>query len=148
MPPDPRPAVPGPDTEGDHGWAVRNPGELIRLADMLQALLVEIHEITLDEPGRRRLFDIQHRAVVAIKELLSGELGDELTHLGLPVEDLDASTSELRLAHAQIVGWLNGLFQGIQAALYVQQTGSLEQLQGLQHELARTSQRTPPGQYL
>lgn len=145
---DPVPAAGHDATPDDDALVVRNPGALIRLANMLQALLVEVHEVALDGPGRRRLFDVQHRAVVAVKELLSEDLREELTNLGLPVEDPDASESELRLAHAQIVGWLTGLFHGIQAAMFAQQMVSVDQLQQLLRELGRTSQPVPPGQYL
>lgn len=132
----------------EDGSVVKNPGELVRLATMLQALLFEVHDITLDEAGRRRLFAIHHRAVDAIKRLVSSDLEFELTHLGLPIEDVGASASELRIAQAQIVGWLHGLFQGIQAATFARQLLSVDQLQQMQRELTQSSQTKPESPYL
>ncbi|HEU5084221.1 MAG TPA: proteasome activator [Acidimicrobiales bacterium] len=138
----------GADEPSDDGSVVSNPAALIRVANMLQMLTIEVHELPLDDAGRRRLFDVQHRAVDAIRSLVSDDLGAELSSLGLPLEDVGASESELRIAQAQIVGWLNGLFQGIQAAMFARQMVSVEQLQELQRQLGRGSQPTPPGQYL
>ena len=136
------------DAPPDEGSVVSNPAALIRVANMLQMLTVEVHELPLDDAGRRRLFDVQHRAVEAIRSLVSDDLGAELSSLGLPLEDVGASESELRIAQAQIVGWLNGLFQGIQAAMFARQMMSVEQLQEMQRQLGRGSQPAPPGQYL
>ncbi len=147
-------SAPEPDEDADAGGEdeeesiVSDPAELIRLANMLQALMVEVHEVTLDEGGRRRLFDVQRRAVEAIKDVVSDDLDSELENLGLPVENDDASVSELRIAQAQLVGWLNGLFQGIQAAMFARRVGPAEQLQQMQRQLTQSSQNRPPGQYL
>lgn len=137
-----------PEPAGDDGSVVSNPAALIRVANMLQMLTVEVHELPLDDAGRRRLFDVQHRAIAAIQSLVSPDLGAELTALGLPLQGVGASESELRIAQAQIVGWLNGLFQGIQAAMFARQMVSVDELQDLQRQLGRGSQPGPPGQYL
>lgn len=105
------------------GPLVSDPAELLRTAGMLQALLVELHELELDDAGRARLLDIQRQATRSVREVVSGDLGDELDELGLPLRDDAATSTELRLAHAQLVGWINGLFQGIQLALLSQQQG-------------------------
>lgn len=137
-----------PDGASDDRSVVSDPAALIRVANMLQMLTVEVHELPLDDAGRRRLFDVQHRAVDAIRSLVSDDLGAELSSFGLPLEDVGASESELRIAQAQIVGWLNGLFQGIQAAMFARQMMSVDQLQEMQRQLSRGSQPGPPGQYL
>lgn len=136
------------DATEDDGSLVSNPAALIRVANMVQMLTAEVHELPLDDAGRRRLFDVQRRAVDAIRSLVSHDLGAELASLGLPLEDVGASDSELRIAQAQIVGWLNGLFQGIQAAMFARQVVPVEQLQELQRQLGPGTQPAPPGQYL
>lgn len=128
--------------------AVSDPAEVIRLVSMFQALMVEVRDITLDEAGRKRLLDIHRNALDALRDLLSDELEDELEQLGLPIENADASESELRVAQAQLVGWLNGLFQGIQAALVAQQMDSAQQLQQLQEQRPALKEGHPGGQYL
>ncbi len=129
---------------------VSDPAELIRLASMIQALVVETREISLDDAGRKRLHDTHRRAVDAIKELVSDKLEDELTELGMPIDDDDVTGSEVRLAHAQLLGWLNGLFQGIQAVMAAQQMASGQQLRQLQQSSlpGQSSDRAPGGQYL
>ena len=102
---------------------VSNPAEVIRLANMFQALMVEVRDLDLDEPGRKRLFEVQGSAVDELKELLSDDLEKELDSLGLPIRDEAATGAELRIAQAQLVGWLNGVFQGMQAAIMAQQMG-------------------------
>lgn len=124
---------------------ISDPAGVIRVANMLQALVVEVRDMELDEAGRGRLFEIQRNAVDELKGILSDDLGDELQDLGLPIEEPDATGPELRIAQSQLVGWLNGLFQGIQAAVMAQQAGSAKQLQ----QLRRPEQGAPPqGQYL
>jgi hypothetical protein len=82
---------------------------------MVGTLLEEAHAATIDEAGRRRLADVYGRAVDAVKGAVSVELQSELAQLGVPLEGA-ATESELRIAQAQLVGWLNGLLVGIQAA--------------------------------
>lgn len=141
------PEVASPRERDEQEAMVSNPAEVIRLVNMLQALMSEVREIELDESGRKRLFDIQRSAVGALKDLVSDELEEELEQLGLPLEDEEASGSELRLAQAQLVGWLNGLFQGIQAAVMAQQAGSAQQLQQLRQQRPQLAE-SHGGQYL
>ena len=143
-------AAPASPDEADHTEVsiVSDPGELIRVANMLQVLLFELHDVSLDDAGRRRLSDVQRRAVEAIKSLLSDDLDAELTALGLPLDDIGATESELRIAQAQLVGWLNGLFQGMQAAMFARHLVPVDQLQRMQREIAESARSGSVGQYL
>lgn len=144
------PADPGAGADAAGSVTVSDPAELIRLASMIQALVVETREISLDDAGRKRLHETHRRAVDAIKELVSDKLEDELTELGLPMDDEDGTGPEVRLAQAQLLGWLNGLFQGIQAVMAAQQMSSGQQLRQLQQSSlpGRSSDSAPGGQYL
>ena len=122
---------------------VANPAALIRIGTMVQAMLDEVRQVTLDEDGRQRMSEIHQRAVDAIKETVSDELRDELSSLALPLGEGAPSEAELRIAQAQLVGWLDGLFRGIQAAVFSQQLTAQRQLQQLQQ-----GRRRGDGQYL
>ena len=98
---------------------VEQPAKLIRIASMIRELLEDVRQSKPDEAGRKRLREIYERALTALKEGVSKELQDELETLTLPLENTP-SESEVRLAQAQLLGWLEGLFQGIQAALWTQ----------------------------
>lgn len=134
-----------PQQEQQPTPSVSDPAELIRLVGMLQALTTEARDTNLDEAGHAHLLDVHRRAVEAVKELVSDDLESELTELGLPLGE-DATGPELRLAQGQLVGWLNGLFQGIQTAIAAQQMSSGQQLQQLQEPSQPTEE--PRGQYL
>jgi hypothetical protein len=99
----------------DAGPQVSDAGELLRIGNMVGSLLEEAHASTMDEAGRRRLADVYQRAVDAVRGAVSEQLRGELADLGFSVDGA-ASESELRLAQAQLVGWLNGLLLGLQAA--------------------------------
>jgi hypothetical protein len=107
--------LPGPA----QGPVVEQPAKLIRIASMIRELLQDVRLSQPDEAGRKRLREIYQRALAALKEGVSKELQDELETLTLPLENTP-SESEVRLAQAQLLGWLEGLFQGIQAALWTQ----------------------------
>jgi len=98
---------------------VEQPAKLIRIASMIRELLEDVRQSKPDEAGRKRLREIYERALTALKEGVSKELQDELETLTLPLDNTP-SESEVRLAQAQLLGWLEGLFQGIQAALWTQ----------------------------
>ena len=98
---------------------VEQPAKLIRIASMIRELLEDVRQSKPDEAGRKRLREVYERALTALKEGVSKELQDELETLTLPLENTP-SESEVRLAQAQLLGWLEGLFQGIQAALWTQ----------------------------
>ena len=101
------------------GPAIEQPAKLIRIASMIRELLEDVRQSKPDEAGRKRLREVYERALTALKEGVSKELQDELETLTLPLENTP-SESEVRLAQAQLLGWLEGLFQGIQAALWTQ----------------------------
>jgi len=110
-------APPAPPRE--HEEFVAQPAKLLRIASMIKELLTEVRQSSVDEAGRKRLHTIYDRAVVELKEGLSEDLQQELGTLTIPLEGTP-SESEIRIAQAQLVGWLEGLFQGIQAALWAQ----------------------------
>ncbi|MDZ7679640.1 MAG: proteasome activator [Acidimicrobiales bacterium] len=147
-PPDPTAMETRTEREPD----VSNPAEMIRLANMFQALMTEVRELELDEAGRKRLFDIHRHAIEALKDLLSDDLEEELESLGLPIEEADASGPALRVAQAQLVGWLNGVFQGMQASVMAQQMAAGRQMgqlpQGLSQERPQLADDHAQGQYL
>jgi hypothetical protein len=136
------PAVPvepsEPQANTPPAETITEPAKLLRIATMVRELLDETRQATLDEPGRKRLTEIYTRAVGELTDVLSGDLREELEQLAPPIEGLP-SESELRVAQAQLVGWLEGLFHGIQAAMWAQQMAARAQFD----ELRRRS--LPPG---
>ena len=110
------------------GEFIQQPAKLMRIGAMIKELLGEVRDSSLDDAGRRRLRQIYDRAVAALRESLSEELQQELATLTLPLDD-NATQSEIRIAQAQLVGWLEGLFHGIQAALFSQQMQARAQLE-------------------
>ena len=123
------PPGPGEPTEAA-SETITEPAKLLRIASMVRELLDETRQTTLDEPGRKRLADIYGRAVGELTDVLSGDLREELETLAPPVEGVPTE-SELRVAQAQLVGWLEGLFHGIQAALFSQQMAARAQFDEL-----------------
>jgi len=126
---------------------VEQPAKVMRIGSMIRQLLEEVKSAPLDDASRNRLKEI-HRA--SIKELESGlapELVEELERLSLPfTEDGTPSDAELRIAQAQLVGWLEGLFHGIQTAIYAQQVSARAQFEQMRRALpGRKSQGMPPG---
>ena len=107
--------------------SITHPSKLIRIASMTRALLSEARDAELDEPGRKRLIGIHDRTLEEMKEVLSDDLQEELADMFLPLSG-DPTDAELRLAQAQLVGWLEGLFAGIQASLVSQQIMTQQQL--------------------
>jgi hypothetical protein len=96
---------------------------------MIKQLLEEVRAAPLDEAGRQRLKEIHHRSIVELEDGLAPELREELDRLSLPFDEATPSEAELRIAQAQLVGWLEGLFHGIQAALVAQQMAARLQLE-------------------
>jgi hypothetical protein len=114
----------------DQQELVTQPTKLIRIASMVRAMLEEVRRAPLDEAGRKHLADIQDRAVGELTEILSPELQDELKSVMIPFGNEETpSDSELRIAQAQLVGWLEGLFHGIQATLFTQQMSAQNQIE-------------------
>jgi hypothetical protein len=113
---------------------VQQPAKVMRIGTMIKQLLEEVRAAPLDEEGRKRLADIHGKSIRELEDGLAPELRDELDRLTLPFsEDRVPSEAELRIAQAQLVGWLEGLFHGIQTTLFAQQMAAraqLEQIRG------------------
>lgn len=111
---------------------VESPGAVMRVAGMIGKLIEEVRQAPLDEAGRARLADIHARSITELGQGLAPELRDELERISLPLgTDEVPSQAELRIAQAQLLGWLEGLFHGIQSAVLAQQVsarGQLEQM--------------------
>ncbi len=109
---------------------VEQPAKVMRIGSMIKQLLDEVRSAPLDAAARARLRDIHARSVHELEDALAPELVDELSRLSLPFTDgSDPSEAELRIAQAQLVGWLEGLFHGIQTALFAQQMAARAQLE-------------------
>lgn len=113
------------------GDLVEQPAKVMRIGSMVRQLLDEVKAAPLDEAGRNRLRDIHLQSIKELQDGLAPELVDELERLSLPFESESPSESELRVAQAQLVGWLEGLFHGIQAALYAQQVQAQHHIQNM-----------------
>lgn len=110
--------------------SITEPGKVMRIGSMVKQLLEEVRAADLDEASRERLAEVYERSIVELSEALSPDLQEELRTLSLPFEeDGVPSEAELRVAKAQLVGWLEGLFHGIQASLMAQQYAAQQQLQ-------------------
>ena len=126
---------PSGDEARDPADLVEHPGKVMRIASMIKQLLEEVRSAPLDEAGRTRLAEIHRRSISELEEGLAPELIDELERITLPFGDEAPSDAELRIAQAQLVGWLEGLFHGIQAALFAQQMAAQQQLQTMRRAL-------------
>lgn len=156
-PVDPPPHQPQAEEEaGTQGDAIEHPAKLLRIASMIRELLEEVRQAHLDEAGRRRLQTVYERSLQELKEVLSENLQKELDALAIPFNETP-SESELRVAQAQLVGWLEGLFHGIQAALWAQQAMARAQFEEIRRRGLPShampphrpdSSGGPPGQYL
>jgi hypothetical protein len=111
---------------------VTQPTKLIRIASMTRAMLDEVRQAPLDEGGRKRLAIVHAKSVEELREVLSPELQEEFNEIMIPLNTENTSESELRVAQAQLIGWLEGLFHGIQASLWSQQMAAQNQLQEMQ----------------
>ena len=139
----PHPSEPEPvEAQGD---AVTSPAKVMRIGSMVKMLLEEVRAAPLDEPSRERLAEIYERSIVELSEALSPDLQEELRTLALPFRDGEVPTEgEIRVAKAQLVGWLEGLFHGIQATLFAQQLAARQQLEQMR-QLPPGAQPMPPG---
>jgi hypothetical protein len=114
----------------DPARLVEQPAKVMRIGSMIKQLLEEVKAAPLDEASRGRLRQIHQRSIVELEDGLAPELREELERLSLPFEEgATPSEGELRIAQAQLVGWLEGLFHGIQAALVAQQMAARVQLE-------------------
>lgn len=138
-----------PDEQEDPGKLIEQPAKVMRIGSMIKQLLDEVKAAPLDEAGRHRLKEIHHRSIVELEDGLAPELKEELDRLTLPfTEEGTPSEAELRVAQAQLVGWLEGLFHGIQAALVAQQMAArlqLDQMRGDRPALPAGQMPNMPG---
>jgi hypothetical protein len=117
---------------------VEQPAKVMRIGSMIKQLLEEVRNAPLDQAGRVRLAEIHRRSIEELKDGLAPELIEELERIALPFGDEAPTDAELRIAQAQLVGWLEGLFHGIQTALFAQQMAA-------QAQLAEMRRALPPG---
>ena len=117
---------------------VEQPAKVMRIGSMIRQLLEEVKAAPLDEASRQRLKEIHQASIKELEAGLAPELVEELERLSLPFNEATPSESELRIAQAQLVGWLEGLFHGIQTAIYAQQMAARSQLEQMRRAL-------PPG---
>ena len=125
-------STPEDDFEADKSVTdlVSQPAKVMRIGTMIKQLLEEVRAAPLDDASRNRLRDIHKHSVRELEEGLAPELREELERLSLPFsDDVVPSDAELRIAQAQLVGWLEGLFHGIQTALFAQQMAARAQLE-------------------
>lgn len=137
-------------TEGEVSDAesVERPAKVMRIGSMIKQLLEEVRQAQLDEPSRQRLKEIYELSVRELADTLSPPLAEELDRLALPFESATPTDSELRIAQAQLVGWLEGLFHGIQATLFAQQVAAQSQLEDMRRRslpAGDESQQRPRG---
>ena len=128
------PAADGPKEQVTH------PTKLIRIASMVRSMLDEVRRSPLDDAGRKALREIHEKSIDELEDVMSPELRNELAEVALPFSSDTPSESELRLAQAQLVGWLEGLFHGIQATLFTQQATAQAQLEEMRRRML------PPGE--
>jgi len=112
---------------------VESPAKVMRIGSMVKQLLDEVRTASLDEPGRTRLREIYEQSIRELETALSEDLSQELDRMAIPFGEGVPTESELRVAQAQLVGWLEGLFHGIQATLMAQQMAARAQLEELRH---------------
>ena len=133
--------------DGDDGATetITAPAKVMRIGSMVKQLLEEVKGADLDAESRERLAEIYERSIAELSVALSPDLQHELHMLTLPFKDGVAPTSgEIRVAHAQLVGWLEGLFHGIQATLFAQQLAARQQLDQMRGIPAGTGQGVDP----
>jgi hypothetical protein len=138
------------DGEGAPVESVSSPAKVMRIGSMIKQLLDEVRSAPLDERGRGRLKGIYEQAVDELCEALSPDLREELGRMAPPFDDATPTEAELRVAQAQLVGWLEGLFHGIQATLFAQQMQARQQLEQMRGQLEAGAQppEARPGTYL
>lgn len=130
---------------------VERPDKVMRIGNMVKQLLDEVRSAPLDERGRERLAQIHQQSLKELEDGLAPELVEELQRMNLPFDPEDTpSDAELRIAQAQLVGWLEGLFHGIQAAVFAQQAAAQSQLRQMRQlpGASGDSGGGPTGQYL
>jgi Protein of unknown function (DUF2587) len=128
---------------------ISQPAKVMRIGPMVKQLLEEARTAPLDEAGRTRLREIYETSVHELSDALSPDLAQELSRMAIPFSADVPSESELRIAQAQLVGWLEGLFHGIQASLFAQQAAAAAQLEKIRDRSLAPGAREPrAGTYL
>ncbi len=127
-----------------------HPSKLIRIATMTRAMLDEVRQAPIDDKGRSRLAEVHRLSVDELRGVLSDDLLEEFDQVMVPLHKEDASEGEIRIAQAQLIGWLEGLFHGIQASLFSQQLAAQNQLAEMQRRALQRPQGEDqgPGLYL
>ena len=149
----------GPASDGDGGEpaedrseSIEQPAKLLRIGSMVKQLLEEVRQAPLDEASRGRLREIYEQSIRELADGLSPDLAAELDRVSIPFDTDTPSDAELRIAHAQLVGWLEGLFHGIQATLVAQQVAARAQLDEMRQRSLTGGAGAPvdgrPGTYL
>ena len=146
---DPRLMAAARDDDGDDRSItdlVEQPAKVMRIGTMIKQLLEEVRAAPLDEASRSRLREIHATSIRELEEGLAPELREELDRLTLPfTEGTVPSDAELRIAQAQLVGWLEGLFHGIQTALFAQQMAARAQIEQMREQRGLPAGRRPAG---
>ena len=133
----------------DEEPAISQPTKIIRIASMTRAMLEELRQAPIDPAGRQRLLEIHDRSIDELKEVMSADLQEEFEEIFQPLSSETPTESELRVAQAQLVGWLEGLFHGIQASLMSQQLAAQAQIAEMQRQRAlQGGSEKYPGSYL
>jgi hypothetical protein len=152
---DPPPSKsPEGQAEPVEGEVVSQPAKLIRIASMVRTMLEEVRRAPLDDAGRRMLRQIHDKSLHELEDVLSPELREELKEVTLPFSEATPSESELRIAQAQLVGWLEGLFHGIQATMFTQQAMAQQQMEQMRRRAlgpggpGESPDHRAPGQYI
>ena len=127
---------------------VEQPAKVMRIGTMIKQLLEEVRAAPLDEAGRQRLREIHESSIKELEQGLAPELREELDRLTLPFGNGIPSEAELRIAQAQLVGWLEGLFHGIQTALFAQQMAARQQLEEMRRRALPGQVEMSPGQVI
>jgi len=124
------------DADTNPAGQIEQPAKVMRIASMIKQLLEEVRTAPLDEAGRARLAGIHERSLAELEKGLAPELAEELRTIALPFDEGSTpSDAELRIAQAQLVGWLEGLFHGIQTVLFAQQMAARAQLEQMRRAL-------------
>jgi hypothetical protein len=144
----PAESLPQQDDDGDDlrelTDLVEQPAKVMRIGSMIRQLLEEVKSAPLDDASRNRLKEIHRSSIKELESGLAPELVEELERLSLPfTDDATPSDAELRIAQAQLVGWLEGLFHGIQTAIYAQQVSARAQFEQMRRALPGSGQGQP-----
>lgn len=129
----------------DQSESISHPTKLIRIASMTRAMLDEVRQAPIDDKGRVRLAEVHEQSLGELRGVLSEDLLDEFDQIMVPLEGEESSEAEIRIAQAQLIGWLEGLFHGIQASLFSQQVAAQSQLAEMQRRALQRPQGQQPG---